>query len=80
MSSIESKSSHPLATAIIDYGRSLSIEPKPENVTDFENFPGEGVCGKIDKRVLYIGNKKIATRAGSETGECLSLIYFDIAV
>ncbi|WJX64418.1 Putative cadmium/zinc-transporting ATPase hma4 [Trifolium repens] len=42
-SSIESKSSHPLAEAIVDHGRSLSIEPNPEKVTDFENFPGEGI-------------------------------------
>ncbi|KAE9609870.1 putative hydrolase [Lupinus albus] len=67
VSSIEGKSSHPLAEAIIDHGRSLSIESKPENVMEFQNFPGEGVCGKIDERVLYIGNKKIATRAGCET-------------
>ncbi|XP_061361511.1 putative inactive cadmium/zinc-transporting ATPase HMA3 isoform X1 [Gastrolobium bilobum] len=67
VSSVESKASHPLAATIVDYGRSLSIEPKPEKVTEFENFPGEGICGKIDGRVLYIGNKKIATRAGSET-------------
>ncbi|KAK7265232.1 hypothetical protein RJT34_32848 [Clitoria ternatea] len=67
VSSVESKSSHPLAAAIVDYGRSLSIEPKPEKVTEFENFPGEGICGKIDERILYIGNKKIAPRAGSGT-------------
>ncbi|KAG4970137.1 hypothetical protein JHK85_036558 [Glycine max] len=67
VSSIESKSSHPLAAAIVDYGRSLSVEPEPEKVTEFENFPGEGICGKIEGRVIYIGNKKIATRAGSET-------------
>ncbi|XP_012573400.1 putative inactive cadmium/zinc-transporting ATPase HMA3 [Cicer arietinum] len=67
VSSIESKSSHPLAEAIVDHGRSLSIKPNPEKVTEFENFPGEGICGKIDERVLYIGNKKIARRAGSET-------------
>ncbi|GAU37978.1 hypothetical protein TSUD_205180 [Trifolium subterraneum] len=67
VSSIESKSSHPLAEAIVDHGRSISIEPNPEKVTEFENFPGEGICGKIDDRVLYIGNKKIAARAGSET-------------
>ena len=71
MSSIESKSSHPWAAAIVDYGRSLSVEPEPEKVTEFENFPGEGICGKIEGRVIYIGNKKIATRAGSETGESL---------
>ncbi|CAI8611117.1 unnamed protein product [Vicia faba] len=66
-SSIESKSSHPLAEAIVDHGRSLSIEPNPEKVTEFENFPGEGIFGRIDGKVLYIGNKKIATRAGSKT-------------
>lgn len=71
MSSVESKSSHPLASAIVDYGRSLSIEPEPEKVTEFENFPGEGISGKMEDRVIYIGNKKIAARAGSETGECL---------
>lgn len=69
MSSIESKSSHPLAEAIVDHGRSLSIEPNPEKVTEFENFPGEGIFGKIDEKVLYIGNEKIATRAGSKSGE-----------
>lgn len=68
VSSIESKSSHPLAAAIIDYGKSLSVDPKPEEVTDYENFPGEGIRGNIDGRYVYIGNKKIATRAQSKTG------------
>ncbi|BAT76765.1 hypothetical protein LR48_Vigan627s001700 [Vigna angularis] len=67
VSSVESKSSHPLASAVVDYGRSLSVEPEPEKVTEFENFPGEGISGKMDDRVIYIGNKKIAARAGSET-------------
>ncbi|XP_028751346.1 cadmium/zinc-transporting ATPase HMA3 [Neltuma alba] len=67
VSSIESKSSHPLAAAVIDYGKSLSIDPKPEEVTDYENFPGEGICGKIDERYVYIGNRKIAARAESKT-------------
>ncbi|KAL2960834.1 hypothetical protein AAZX31_17G058500 [Glycine max] len=67
VSSIESKSSHPSAAAIVDYGRSLSVEPEPEKVTEFEIFPGEGICGKIEGRVIYIGNKRIAARAGSET-------------
>ncbi|KAJ4830490.1 putative cadmium/zinc-transporting ATPase hma4 [Turnera subulata] len=67
VSSIESKSSHPMAAALVDYGRSLSVEPRPENVEDFQNYPGEGIHGKIDGRDIYIGNKKIALRAGSET-------------
>ncbi|KAI4344443.1 hypothetical protein L6164_011672 [Bauhinia variegata] len=67
VSSIESKSSHPMAAAILDYGRSFSIEPKPEKVTVFESFPGEGIRGIIDGRDVYIGNKRISVRAGSET-------------
>lgn len=53
----------------MDYGRSLSIEPKPEKVTEFENFPGEGIHGKIDGRDVYIGNRKVVTRAGSQSGK-----------
>ncbi|KAF3452750.1 hypothetical protein FNV43_RR03183 [Rhamnella rubrinervis] len=67
VSSIESKSSHPMAAALVDYGRSLSIEPKPENVEEFYNFPGEGIHGKIEGKDIYIGNKKIAVRAACET-------------
>ncbi|GMH13611.1 hypothetical protein Nepgr_015452 [Nepenthes gracilis] len=64
VSSIESKSSHPIGSALVDYGRSLSIEPKPEEVEEFENFPGEGICGKIDRRHIYIGNPRIGQRSG----------------
>ncbi|CAN0911130.1 Cadmium/zinc-transporting ATPase HMA2 [Linum grandiflorum] len=67
VSSIESKSSHPMAAALVDYGRSRSIEPRPENVEEYENIPGEGIHARIDGRDIYIGNKKIAVRAGSET-------------
>ncbi|CAN1229301.1 Cadmium/zinc-transporting ATPase HMA2 [Linum grandiflorum] len=75
VSSIESKSSHPMAAALVDYGRSRSIEPRPENVEEYENIPGEGIHARIDGRDIYIGNKKIAVRAGSETGEITSLLF-----
>ncbi|WCJ42257.1 heavy metal atpase 2 [Euphorbia peplus] len=64
VSSIESKSSHPMASALIDHAKRLSIEPNPENVVEFQNFPGEGICGIIDGKHVYIGNTKIGTRAG----------------
>ncbi|KAK8543608.1 hypothetical protein V6N13_076411 [Hibiscus sabdariffa] len=63
VSSIESKSSHPMAAALIEYGRSHSIEPKPETVDDYQNFPGEGIYGRIDGRDIYIGSRKVAERA-----------------
>lgn len=70
VSSIESKSSHPMAAALIDYAESkYSIEPKPDEVIEFHNFPGEGVSGKIDGKEIFVGNKKIAARAGCETSK-----------
>ncbi|PON56835.1 P-type ATPase, subfamily IB [Trema orientale] len=66
VSSIESKSSHPMAAALVGHGTLHSIEPKPENVKDFQIFPGEGVFGKIDGEDIYIGNWRIGLRAGCE--------------
>ncbi|CAN1329746.1 Cadmium/zinc-transporting ATPase HMA2 [Linum perenne] len=59
------------------------FEPRPENVEEYENIPGEGIHGKIDGRDIYIGNKKIGTRAGSSvpvaegrgTNGCTSIGY-----
>ncbi|XP_019177953.1 PREDICTED: putative inactive cadmium/zinc-transporting ATPase HMA3 [Ipomoea nil] len=67
VSSIESKSSHPMATAVIDYAYSHSVEAMAERVEQFQNFPGEGIYGRIDGREIYIGNKKISSRAGCTT-------------
>lgn len=57
-----------MAAALVDYGRSRSIEPKPEIVEEFHNFPGEGIHGKLEGNDIYIGNKKIAARASCEIG------------
>lgn len=67
VSSVESKSSHPMAATIVDYAKSVSLEPRPEEVEDYQNFPGEGIYGKIDGNDLYIGNKRMASRAGCST-------------
>ncbi|CAH9140996.1 unnamed protein product [Cuscuta epithymum] len=67
VSSIEAKSSHPMATALIDYACLHSVAPKPDRVEQFENFPGEGIYGRIDGREIFIGNKKIFSRAQCNT-------------
>jgi len=36
-----------MAAALVDYGRRHSIEPKPEDVEEFQDFPGEGIQGKL---------------------------------
>lgn len=52
-----------MAAALVEYGRSHSIEPNPETVEDYHNFPGEGIYGRIDGRDIYIGSRKISLRA-----------------
>ncbi|KMT19963.1 hypothetical protein BVRB_1g010070 [Beta vulgaris subsp. vulgaris] len=69
VSSIESKSSHPMAAALINYAASFSIEPMPEEVEEFQNYPGEGIYGKIEGAHIYIGNYRISLRAGSHANE-----------
>ncbi|KAG6484989.1 hypothetical protein ZIOFF_053515 [Zingiber officinale] len=67
VSSIESKSSHPMAAAFVEHARSRSIEPEPEYVKEFCIYSGEGIYGEMQGRNIYIGNQRIAARASSET-------------
>ncbi|KAF8118263.1 hypothetical protein N665_0005s0031 [Sinapis alba] len=67
VSSVESKSSHPMAATIVDYAKSVNVEPRTEEVEGYQNFPGEGIYGKIDGKDIYIGNKRIASRAKCST-------------
>ncbi|CAD6335571.1 unnamed protein product [Miscanthus lutarioriparius] len=67
VSSIESRSSHPMASVLVDYAQSKSVEPKSDNVTEFQIYPGEGIYGEIDGEGVYIGNKRILSRASCET-------------
>ncbi|KAK4432693.1 Cadmium/zinc-transporting ATPase HMA2 [Sesamum alatum] len=65
ISSVECKSSHPMAAALVEFARAHAVEPKPDSIEKFQNFPGEGICGKIEDNEIYIGNWKIASRAGA---------------
>lgn len=62
-----------MAAALVEYGRSHSIQPKPETVEDYQTFPGEGIYGRIDGRDIYIGSRKISVRANG-TGENFSFL------
>ncbi|XP_044962373.1 cadmium/zinc-transporting ATPase HMA2-like [Hordeum vulgare subsp. vulgare] len=67
VSSVESRSSHPMAAALVDYARSNSAKPTPENVMEFQIYPGEGIYGEIDGHGVYVGNRRILSRASCET-------------
>lgn len=55
--SLESKSEHPLAKAIIDKAKNANIELNgPDN---FKNYSGFGVAGTIDNKNVIIGNMNL---------------------
>lgn len=65
-----------MAAALVDLAQSNSIEPKPDKVEQFQNYPGEGIYGKIDGKEIYIGNLKISSRAGCPLGKFLNLLFW----
>lgn len=56
---MESKSSHPLAPALVGYARLHGVEPTGE-ISDFEIIPGLGVSAVIDGCKVEIGNARLA--------------------
>lgn len=55
--SLESKSKHPLAEAVIKYLEKSDMNFK--DVENFESITGKGVKGKIDNKMFYIGKKSL---------------------
>ncbi len=55
-SSLEAKSKHPLAEAIISYNEK-ERDLKFKKVYDFESVTGMGIKGRIDNKMFYIGKK-----------------------
>ena len=53
-SSLEQKSEHPLAKAILGYGQEKGIVP--EEVAEFQALPGNGLSGSYHGSLLYAGN------------------------
>ncbi len=54
--SLETKSEHPLAKAVIAYAKDADITLK--NVDNFSALPGNGLTGSVDGQILYGGNAK----------------------
>jgi len=65
--SIEHHSEHPLARAILDYGRSRGFEPGQAN--DFEALPGRGARAVIAGTPVHLGNERLASELGATTPE-----------
>ncbi len=54
LASLENKSEHPIAHAIVKYSKDKSIEIK--EVENFENIEGKGIKGKISGTTYFAGN------------------------
>ena len=59
VASIENKSEHPIARAIVNEARNKKIDL--EEITDFKTIPGYGVSAMIKENQYLIGNKKLMT-------------------
>lgn len=55
--SIEKKSEHPIAKAIVKFLEENNIEQL--DVQDFENIDGHGLIGKINNKTYFVGNAKL---------------------
>lgn len=52
--SLESKSEHPLAKAIVEYANEHNVDA--EDIADFKSIVGKGLTGKIDTLSVFGGN------------------------
>ncbi|MEM4224781.1 MAG: heavy metal translocating P-type ATPase [Desulfurococcaceae archaeon] len=75
--SIEARSEHRLAQAIVEYCRENNYAFH-ERVEDFNYFPGLGVVGRVNGHLVAVGSIELATRLGlsidEETGRMVSTI------
>lgn len=60
--SLESRSEHPLAQAIVDYAQAQGIAPR--SLEHFESLTGKGVRASIDGTTYLIGNHRLFEESG----------------
>lgn len=65
--SLEHRSEHPLAEAILRYGEKEGYVPSA--VDDYQQIPGEGICGRIGDTLYFAGNERMVTRFGCTSDE-----------
>ncbi len=57
LASLESKSEHPIAHAILDYTKENNISIL--SVSDFSNIEGKGLSGKVNNIEYFVGNAQL---------------------
>lgn len=74
---LESKSTHPVATAILAYAQSGPNLPPVENV---EEIPGHGLKGTVDGKTVLAGNAKLLRKFNVSFDESLTTIPFTVVM
>lgn len=74
--SIESKSTHPIAKAIMEY----PIKNEVPESTDIKEIPGKGLKGSINGSQVVVGNKKLMTQFNIPTPEEIDSIVESIVL
>jgi Cu2+-exporting ATPase len=69
ITSLNQYSEHPLAEAIVKFGKEKNITSQDSN--DFEAVMGKGVIGTIANKKIAIGNKKMMEQVGASLSEDL---------
>ncbi len=63
--SLEARSEHPLAAAILDYGRARGVPVRAAE--DFQIVQGKGASGRLDGRSYWLGSHRLLDERGQET-------------
>ena len=70
IASLNQYSEHPLAEAIVKYGKEKGVSIKESK--DFEAVMGKGVTGTIDGNKIAVGNKKLMNQVNAEIDDVLN--------
>ncbi len=70
ITSLNQYSEHPLAEAIVNYGKSKNISFS--KVNDFEAVAGKGVIGTVENKKIAIGNTKLLVQFDTSIPESLA--------
>jgi Cu+-exporting ATPase len=62
--SAESKSTHPLAKALVDYAAELGLALRPPET--YDSFPGMGIYAVVDGRTVGVGNERLMEALDAE--------------
>ena len=70
ITSLNQYSEHPLAEAIVNYGKSISVSIT--KINDFEAITGKGVIGTVENKKIALGNAKLLEQFTTTISEDLA--------